>query len=44
MFFEAEFGYEGYTGMLELARQLALVLESPIWQQVRSPAPWQITA
>jgi len=37
---EREFGYEGYTGMLELARQLALVLESPIWQQVRSAAPW----
>jgi nitrogenase molybdenum-cofactor synthesis protein NifE len=38
---EREFGYEGYTGMLELARQLALTLQSPVWQAVRKPAPWQ---
>jgi nitrogenase molybdenum-cofactor synthesis protein NifE len=38
---EREFGYEGYTGMLELVRQLALTIESPIWSQVRSPAPWK---
>lgn len=37
---EREFGYAGYRGMLELARQLALTLESPVWQAVRSPAPW----
>jgi len=37
---EREFGYAGYTGMVELARQLALTIESPIWQQVRAPAPW----
>lgn len=38
---EREFGYEGYQGMLELVRQLALTLESPIWEAVRSPAPWK---
>ena len=24
----------------ELARQLALTMESPVWQAVRKPAPW----
>jgi nitrogenase molybdenum-cofactor synthesis protein NifE len=37
---EREFGYEGYTGMLELVRQLALTIESPVWPAVRKPAPW----
>lgn len=37
---EREFGYAGYRGMLELARQLALTLESPVWSAVRRPAPW----
>ena len=39
---EREFGYEGYQGMLELVRQLALTIESPVWQAVRAPAPWKI--
>ncbi|QEW05048.1 nitrogenase iron-molybdenum cofactor biosynthesis protein NifE [Nitrincola iocasae] len=38
---EREFGYAGYDGMLELARQLSLTLESPIWSSLRTPAPWQ---
>ena len=38
---EREFGYEGYQGMLELVRQLALTIESPVWQAVRTPAPWR---
>jgi nitrogenase molybdenum-cofactor synthesis protein NifE len=38
---EREFGYAGYTGMLELCRQLALTMESPIWEAVRAPAPWR---
>jgi len=37
---EREFGYAGYTGMLELARQLVLTIESPIWSAVRKPARW----
>lgn len=38
---EREFGYEGYQGMLELVRQLALTLESPVWSSVRATAPWK---
>ncbi|GAB6043085.1 nitrogenase iron-molybdenum cofactor biosynthesis protein NifE [Endothiovibrio diazotrophicus] len=38
---EREFGYAGYEGMLELARQIALTIESPVWQSVKKPAPWQ---
>lgn len=37
---EREFGYAGYEGMLELARQIALTLESPVWQAVRERASW----
>jgi nitrogenase molybdenum-cofactor synthesis protein NifE len=37
---EREFGYAGYDGMMELARQLALTIESPVWEAVRQPAPW----
>ncbi len=37
---EREFGYAGYAGMVELARQLALSIESPVWPAVRRPAPW----
>ena len=40
---EREFGYEGYSGMTELARQLALTIESPVWEAVRKPAPWAKT-
>ncbi|ANB03436.1 nitrogenase iron-molybdenum cofactor biosynthesis protein NifE [Ectothiorhodospira sp. BSL-9] len=40
---ERESAYAGYQGMLELARQLALTLESPIWPHVRQPAPWDST-
>ncbi len=39
---EREFGYAGYTGMLELARQLALTVESPVWESARRPAPWAV--
>jgi nitrogenase molybdenum-cofactor synthesis protein NifE len=37
---EREFGYAGYAGMVELARQLCLTIESPVWEAVRRPAPW----
>ena len=33
---EREFGYAGYQGMLELVRQLALTMESPVWPAVRA--------
>ncbi|MFP4280430.1 MAG: nitrogenase iron-molybdenum cofactor biosynthesis protein NifE [Halochromatium sp.] len=38
---EREFGYAGYDGMLELARQICLTIESPIWAAVRSAPPWR---
>lgn len=38
---EREFAYSGYGGMAELARQLALTMESPVWASVRKPAPWK---
>ena len=38
---ERDFGYEGYRGMIELARQLTLTLNSPVWEAVRTPPPWQ---
>ena len=38
---ERDFGYEGYTGMLELAKQLSLTLNSPVWDAVRARAPWE---
>lgn len=41
---EREFGYAGYEGMLELVRQLALTIESPIWPSVRQNAPWKTAA
>jgi nitrogenase molybdenum-cofactor synthesis protein NifE len=37
---EREFGYAGYTGVLELAKQLCLTIENPVWEAVRRPAPW----
>ena len=37
---EREFGYAGYRGMLELARQLALSIESPVWPAARQASPW----
>ncbi|HIK53791.1 MAG TPA: nitrogenase iron-molybdenum cofactor biosynthesis protein NifE [Synechococcales cyanobacterium M55_K2018_004] len=33
--------YAGYEGMVEMARELEEALYSPIWQQVRKPAPWE---
>lgn len=38
---EREHAFAGYKGMVELARQICLTLESPIWSQARSRAPWQ---
>ncbi|MGB0747244.1 MAG: nitrogenase iron-molybdenum cofactor biosynthesis protein NifE [Magnetospiraceae bacterium] len=37
---EREFAYAGYAGMTELARQLVLTMNNPIWNAVRDPAPW----
>ncbi len=32
--------YAGYIGMVEMARELEEALYSPVWAQVRKPAPW----
>lgn len=37
---ERDFGYEGYEGMIELARQLTKTLTSPVWAAARAEAPW----
>lgn len=34
--------YAGYVGMVEMARELHEAVHSPIWQQVRKAAPWEI--
>lgn len=33
--------YAGYIGMVEMAKELEEALYSPIWTQVRKPAPWE---
>ncbi len=37
---EREYAYAGYAGMLEMAKQLTMTIESPVWPAVRKPAPW----
>ena len=37
---EREFAYAGYDGMVELARQLALTLNAPVWDAARADVPW----
>ncbi len=34
--------YAGYRGLLTLAREIDAALHSPIWEQVRRPAPWDL--
>lgn len=34
--------YAGYEGMVEMARELYEALYSPVWEQVRKPAPWDV--
>jgi len=33
-------GYAGYAGLIELARNLDRAVHSPVWAEVRRPAPW----
>jgi nitrogenase molybdenum-cofactor synthesis protein NifE len=33
--------YAGYTGMIEMAKEIDEALHSPIWAQVRQAAPWE---
>jgi nitrogenase molybdenum-cofactor synthesis protein NifE len=38
---EREHAYAGYLGMVTLAKELCRTLNSPIWDSVRSEAPWE---
>ena len=38
---ERHHAYAGYEGMVELVQQIEHSLYSPIWHQVRLPAPWE---
>ncbi|MDF5726516.1 MAG: nitrogenase iron-molybdenum cofactor biosynthesis protein NifE [Rhizonema sp. PD38] len=37
---ERHHAYAGYKGLVELAKELSEALCSPVWEQVRKPAPW----
>ncbi|MBP5974184.1 nitrogenase iron-molybdenum cofactor biosynthesis protein NifE [Brasilonema sp. CT11] len=37
---ERHHAYAGYAGMLKMAQELYKALYSPVWEQVRKPAPW----
>jgi nitrogenase molybdenum-cofactor synthesis protein NifE len=32
--------YSGYVGLINMAKEFDHALHSPIWEQVRQPAPW----
>lgn len=38
---ERHHAYAGYAGIVEMARELYEALYSPVWKQVRKPAPWE---
>ena len=37
---ERHYAYAGYDGMIELVREIDKALSNPVWNQVRTPAPW----
>ncbi|HLO78084.1 MAG TPA: nitrogenase iron-molybdenum cofactor biosynthesis protein NifE [Magnetospirillum sp.] len=39
---ERHVGYAAYDGMVEMVRQIDLMINNPIWEQVRKPAPWEV--
>ena len=38
---ERHHGYAGYEGIVTLVHEIDKTLSSPVWQQVRQPAPWE---
>lgn len=36
--------YAGYQGIVEMAKEIDESMHSPVWEQVRRPAPWEVTA
>jgi nitrogenase molybdenum-cofactor synthesis protein NifE len=41
---ERHVAYAGYDGMVTMVEEIAKSLGSPIWEQVRKPAPWEVNA
>ncbi|MEH1928801.1 nitrogenase iron-molybdenum cofactor biosynthesis protein NifE [Nostoc sp.] len=39
---ERHHAYAAYAGLVEMARELSEALYSPVWEQVRKPAPWEL--
>ena len=39
---ERHHAYAGYDGIVNLVREIDLALHNPMWQQVRTPAPWEM--
>jgi nitrogenase molybdenum-cofactor synthesis protein NifE len=37
---ERHHAYAGYQGMVELVKEIDKALYNPVWEQVRTPAPW----
>lgn len=37
---ERHYAYAGYDGMVALVREIDKALSNPVWEQVRTPAPW----
>ena len=37
---ERHYGYAGYEGMVALVQEIDKALSNPVWEQVRTPAPW----
>jgi nitrogenase molybdenum-cofactor synthesis protein NifE len=40
---ERHHAYAGYEGMVDLVHEIDKSLSNPIWEQVRRPAPWEIS-
>jgi nitrogenase molybdenum-cofactor synthesis protein NifE len=36
--------YAGYEGLVAMAREIDESMHSPVWEQVRRPAPWETAA
>ncbi len=39
---ERHVGFAAYDGMVEMVNQIDLMINNPIWEQVRKPAPWEV--
>jgi nitrogenase molybdenum-iron cofactor biosynthesis protein NifE len=39
---ERHVGFAAYDGMVNMVEQIDLMINNPIWEQVRKPAPWEV--